>query len=556
MIKYRKDYKYVCSTEGTEQILPTNESNVTSLSPVMDITYGNGGELLENQHFTYRQTAGGGVSDIPENVATVQAIRGQSVVWNQLVRNGGFENGTTGWTNVNPSASTFAVNNGIATITLTASPTSNYFAYISQNVRVTLGHKYFQSIKVFVSKDADVNLDWNSTFLSRYISCQANEWTKFSEIQTCSRTTTSQIAIYPRYVNAGWAIGDYYKVDYYEFFDLTLMFGAGNEPATVEEFEAWLAANVGLKDYYDYNAGEILNVKSTGIKATGFNQWDEEWEVGAYDLTNGSKVPSTSSIRSKGYIKVTPNTSYYFKSTSASGAGRMLFYDSQKGFISYIEARNTLFATPSNAAFVAFYEGSSYGTTYNHDICINLSDTNKNGTYEPYFGSTLPIEVTSMTGKLNGAGQSVTIFPNGMNRIGDVYDEVYVDNGVLKAVKKLGVVDLGTLTWMLLTDGREYLSTSLQNILVKSGTKVNVLCSKYTSIIYLNDSSFINASDKVVSSNQLGNLFIKDSAYSDVATFKTAMSGVMLVYELATPEEYIVDVHKDLTRRIINAHID
>lgn len=42
-----------------------------------------------------------------------------------------------------------------------------------------------------------------------------------------------------------------------QLFDLTLMFGSGNEPSTVEEFEKIFPA-----DYYPYNAGEIV---STGV---------------------------------------------------------------------------------------------------------------------------------------------------------------------------------------------------------------------------------------------------------------------------------------------------
>lgn len=39
-----------------------------------------------------------------------------------------------------------------------------------------------------------------------------------------------------------------------QLFDLTVMFGAGNEPTTVEEFEAMFP-----NDYYQYNAGEIVS---------------------------------------------------------------------------------------------------------------------------------------------------------------------------------------------------------------------------------------------------------------------------------------------------------
>ena len=36
-------------------------------------------------------------------------------------------------------------------------------------------------------------------------------------------------------------------------------------------------------------------------------------------------------------------------------------------------------------------------------------------------------------------------------------------------------------------------------------------------------------------------ILINDNAYTNADTFKAAMSGVMLYYELATPEEYILD---------------
>lgn len=54
--------------------------------------------------------------------------------------------------------------------------------------------------------------------------------------------------------------------------DLTQMFGAGNEPTTVAEFESWLAQNIGTLPYYDYNAGELLNVKMSGMQTEDSSQ--------------------------------------------------------------------------------------------------------------------------------------------------------------------------------------------------------------------------------------------------------------------------------------------
>ena len=48
--------------------------------------------------------------------------------------------------------------------------------------------------------------------------------------------------------------------------DLTLMFGAGNEPATVSEFEALFP-----EVYYPYNAGELISNDAEAVESVGFN---------------------------------------------------------------------------------------------------------------------------------------------------------------------------------------------------------------------------------------------------------------------------------------------
>ena len=163
--------------------------------------------------------------------------------------------------------------------------------------------------------------------------------------------------------------------------DLTLMFSAGNEPSTVDEFEALYPL-----DYYAYNTGEVLPFAAEKLVTTGFNQWDEEWENGVYNTTTGEKASANDQVRSKNKIPCFGSTIYYFKSTSASGGAYLLFYDANKNYISFLNVvRNRTFTTPSNARYIAFYEGLSYGSVYNHDICINLSWSGyRNGEYEPY----------------------------------------------------------------------------------------------------------------------------------------------------------------------------
>ena len=174
-------------------------------------------------------------------------------------------------------------------------------------------------------------------------------------------------------------------------FDLTQMFGAGNEPTSVAEFEALYPAS-----YYPYDAGSLLDVEMTGIETVGFNQWDEVWEVGSYNTSTGQKVTATDRIRSANAIPVFPNSTYYIGS-SVNATWTLLFYDADHSFIKATQYTNQTFPTPQNCRYVRFFGSTTfYGTTYKHDICINISDPARNGEYEPYWFSSLSLPATDL----------------------------------------------------------------------------------------------------------------------------------------------------------------
>ena len=185
--------------------------------------------------------------------------------------------------------------------------------------------------------------------------------------------------------------------------DLTTLFGStiadyiySLEQATAGAGVSWFRQYFG-KDYYPYSAPTLKSVKGlTAHEMVGFNQWDEEWEVGYID-GSGNNTSSTVNIRSKNYIPVLPNVTYYLRTAYTTVVYcPIFFYDSEKNFISanLQQVWNRTITTPSNASYMRFYMNSAYGTTYNHDICINLSDASKNGTYEPYVKHTYPLDST------------------------------------------------------------------------------------------------------------------------------------------------------------------
>lgn len=103
-------------------------------------------------------------------------------------------------------------------------------------------------------------------------------------------------------------------------------------------------------------------------------------------------------------------------------------------------------------------------------------------------------------------------------------------------VDNMAIVDLGTLDWVMYSVGqgnlfRGQLSDVKYNPTVT--TVPNLICEKYVT------TSFNGRSNMTIS--QAVNLHVVDiidDSYSDAAAFKTAMNGVQLCYELATPTTY------------------
>ena len=171
----------------------------------------------------------------------------------------------------------------------------------------------------------------------------------------------------------------------------------------------------------------------------------------------------------------------------------------------------------ANARYMRFR--CDCGATYQNDICLNLSwDGECDGEYEPYEEHVYPLDSDLVLRGIPKLDSNNKLYYDG---------DTYEDDGTV--TRKYGIVDLGTLDWTKQTSSAwNCFSASLQT---KKNGAYNMTCAKYAvGVLYNNDV------EKVVSGNANNqNVYIRDSVYEDAAAFKTAMSGVYLVYELATP---------------------
>ena len=302
--------------------------------------------------------------------------------------------------------------------------------------------------------------------------------------------------------------------------DLTQMFGTAIADHIYSLEQATAGAGVAL----------ITPMHSDGsVNYEELALWDEEWEAGTYNNNTGEKMNNTNYWRSKNMIPIFPSTPYYFN-TSSHKLFRYI-YDAEGTYIGYLNSiNNGLWVTPSNAHYLNIVDIDSKSYNPNDKpVCISLS-SDKNGQYEPHRKTVYPLD-SSLT--LRG----VPVLKDGKIEFdGDTYE---ADGTV---TRRYGVVDLGTLDWLYRDSGSYNVKPFLANLSgmalpSTSSIIILALCSKYTQVApnKLN----VSGADKIFGIakyfSATHSINIVDTDYTDATAFKSAMSGVYLIYQLETP---------------------
>lgn len=164
-------------------------------------------------------------------MASVKQIGGKTIVWNQLLKlslTSQMENGCTVEVDENKH------------IKISGIPSNDFYLEIGR-ISFIKDHIYF------------INVDGKYTDENKKSQVYIAEMKLYKIQKTfvlCGETKDARIRIAVYTADT--------SVDYdvtVTVFDLTKMFGSGNEPSTVEEFEAMFP-----EDYYPYNEGELMSV--------------------------------------------------------------------------------------------------------------------------------------------------------------------------------------------------------------------------------------------------------------------------------------------------------
>ena len=352
----------------------------------------------------------GGTADIGNGNAKIKSIHGNTLIFNQFCTNGNFAS-ADGWNFVNSSGS---ASGNAATVT----PTSTSIN-VNRSIAYTANHKMLYVLYVRSSKATDAALGDNVSVFGS-VDLTANTWTRMAAVNT-SASGSNQIRIYFGRTSTNLAGTDEIRIKNVQLFDLTRMFGAGNEP-TAAEFSALFPL-----DYYAYDAGSLLNFNGTGIRTVGFNAFHEEWQADTAINASTGATGQSAGYATTDWIPVMAGQKYYIRvdaTDTALSACVLARYDADKHFVSsaqhYVTSNwaNRVITIPNGVAFIRFYIRSSY----TQNVCVNLSWSGwRNGEYEPYRESTLALPVAAY-------------FPTGMKSVGAVFDELTKT----KAVQRIG----------------------------------------------------------------------------------------------------------------------
>lgn len=457
--------------------------------------------------FGFRASGGKSIKD---GRAYIKRIKGNSVVWNQLMNiapfwniqfdDKAFSKSQVGMTYIISCNDFVSTGGGQAAHTFILIQAIEFKQGHKYLIVADLKAKYVHNLKFGIYDGTDYRIN----------GVGGGSASQCSYIYEPTSTFVSDLLRF----DAEVSLEDYGKAKTLELtpriYDLTQMFQAGNEPSTIEEFNARVAT-LGV-DMNAYNEGQVIHMNTESIKSVGDNAWDEEWEVGGIG-SNGQISTTGNRFRSKNFIRVIPNQTY-----TATKILTIFYYDEGENIIKYEDTIGKQFTTPTNCAYIKFY---CYGTeVYDNDIMIRLDHTGwkKEVTpeYQPYWQDTLPLPIIRK------------YFPNGMKKAGSAHDEIRFNKATQKweAVQRIGSVDLGTLEWYYTADFGGYYS----DMLYTANTDFWGICSAYPFV-----GKYINVNDK-----EMGVIFgqcilIKDSAYTDAAALKASLQGVILYYELAEP---------------------
>ena len=466
-------------------------------------------ETLTNQEFIYRQTPAS-----QDGTGTITSIYGNTLKWNQLVAND--------------------------YIHFQRSTALTWNTFVGFTFSLINGHTYLIRLLGQTVEGGTIGI----RDIVEGIVYRPN--TGYTMIYTATKNTNNTTVI-----QGNWTEGT--TDAYFNIFDLTML---GIDNLTIDEVKQWFADYYPLP-YYQYDSGSLLSFRGEGLKTVGRNllmptaTFPQTINGVTYTLNADGSITANGTAGSGGSILIYWDKTTYggklladgtYKLSGIIGGSSSTYTIRTNGFggisISSGEAPFTITdSLPQTNIIIVI----SSNVTVNNVVfkpMIRRADVTDN-TYQKHFSSTLSLPIEEH-------------FPNGMNGVNDVHDELRNDGTTLK----MYMVNLGTLNWIAEHENAsgQFRTGIVGNIGIPIPRfNTNFICSKYANGGLKN---YLTVEDKTIAytngtvANPSGNIIrIHDSSCASMTAseFKESLQNVYLCYELETPIETEIPTSLDLT---------
>lgn len=502
--------------DGTESVTITDVMLIDLTQLGLDVTYQQFVSLFSLPYYDYCQGA-------------MLSFGGRNVKFNQLVQNGNFAS-TANWV---VGGTSFTVSSNEATFV------GNQYTSFSQPMpKSCIGHKV---LAIATCKTGGSN----SVFKIRKYTSSTTYTDSNESIPASYQTLAQRISLDSNLTGAtvmfqnNDSVSATINVKNVMFFDLTEMFGAGNEPS-VEGFKELFH-----NDYYEYTTGKYMNIgQPVSLKTTGKNLW--KYTDSLYKrycaLNNQNGTITVSATGTDCYFGdvVAAGLNYSIEkgwlidvskiNNLAIRTGNSLFwknyitrYDANKVSLGFQAFTSDVFtADVSNCKYVSFrfgYANSVSGTDYviKPQVEIGTQSTD----FEPYAESVLPIPLNE--------------FPDGMDGVDNANDE----RNETKYVKRVGKITLnGSEPWKEKdSSGNCWMDFNVTPLVADYKETMKATVDVATSRTTMTANSICGYNQLSSSANYL--YFRTADSEQTAANVKAYLQAhpVTLVYELKTPLE-------------------
>ena len=483
-----------CDTLAAE-----NRKQENKISALIKLNKGQTYDILQEEGEAASRTAPSGAKYV-----SVDKVGGKSIVWNQLLDYTKAPKATT------DNGITYT-NNMDGTFTATGTAGDSRYSYIGIPVNVVAKHTY-------LSMSTQPGSAGKSYLTGEKIGTNAYDRGN-GAISSAKKTGVAYLVV--QYYEAGQtAAGEIAKPQLY---DLTQMFGAGNEP-TIDQFKKMFAQKI-----YPYNSGEIISSTTAAVELEGKNLWDDSDPAFTQVLTKAKFTFDGTTWKS--------NLIDYIATPITIAGGSTFSYDIKSPAGANVRFKFTM----SSGSHIIAKDYLSDGSWKHHSL------------YLPYDVHTVYIDYSSRgeceikniqlergtteTAYSPHTKQSITTgFPE-LHSAGTAHDEIDLDGGAIR--RNIGAVDLGTLTW---NDNGTFDDGNVQFIARIPGRAYtsNGLCDRF-------EKSEDNALGTYTLRTTGDQITFTAPKGTEINAFIASVSGATLYYELEAPTTEPVTVPEALT---------